>query len=78
MLKNVLKFEEKIGDRNYTAFCESDSPTADAKEFAFRLLKFIGQVEDQAAANASQVKAEESNVPEVKEEPKMECQNGSE
>ncbi len=78
MLKNILKFEEKIGERIYTCFCEADSPISDAKEFAFRLLKFIGQVEDQAAAIASQVKVEESNVPEVKEEPKMECQNGSE
>lgn len=61
MLKSISKLEFKIGEKNYVAYCDNDSPLSHVKEFAFQILKCIGQLEDDAR------KREEESKPQVAE-----------
>lgn len=57
MLKNIAQINEVINERNYTFLCDNDSPTIDIKEFCYRLMKFVGQIEDQAKVQQDAEKA---------------------
>lgn len=46
MIRNISKFEIKIGERTYQLLCELDSPLPEAKEALFQFIKHIGQIED--------------------------------
>lgn len=67
MLKQISKFELKIGEKIYQFFLDSDSPLEHAKEALFQFQKLIGQIEDnvkaQQAQQANQDKVEPINTP---------------
>ena len=46
MIKNISKFEVKIGERTYQMLCEMDSPLPEAKEALFQFIKYLGHIED--------------------------------
>jgi len=54
MLKNIVQYLQKINEKDYTFLCENDSATSDIKEFCFRLLKYVGQIEDQVKVTAQE------------------------
>ncbi len=66
MLKNIVKLECAIGEKQYQLLCDNDSPLTNVKEALFQFLKYIGQIEDQV--KASQPAGESISAPEVKEE----------
>jgi len=66
MIKNVVRLENKIGERVYHFICDNDSPIQDIKDSLFQFGKYIGQVEDAVKAQQEKAKAEQ----EAKEEPK--------
>ena len=70
MLKNIVQIKEVINEKDYTFLCDNDSPTVDIKEFCYRLMKFCGQIEDQAQAQRdAQQEAEKETPVEDKIEP---------
>ncbi len=64
MLKNIVKLEYIINEKQYYLHCDNDAPLTHVKEALFQFLKYIGQIEDQVKAS----KPSEEPVPEVKEE----------
>lgn len=54
MIRNVSKFEVKIGERTYQMLCEMDSPISEAKEALFQFIKHLGQIEDAHAQAPNQ------------------------
>ena len=67
MLKNITEIKEIINEREYISLCDSDSPLSDLKEFAFRLLKVCGNIEDQAKASQEQEKINNDSLQKNKE-----------
>lgn len=59
MLKNVSKYELIIDGKLCQIFLESDIQIAQAKEFSFQFLKYLGQIEDNIRA---QKETEEQKV----------------
>ncbi len=81
MFKNLLQFEAKVQDWVSHWNIPANLPLDVAKEMAFILVKFIGQIEDQAKAQqAAQAQAPEApkeeaapqEFPEPQEVPKSE------
>jgi hypothetical protein len=69
MQKMLIEFTYKINDRDYRIQCEHHSPICDVKEFAYRLIKDVGLIEDQQKIQAEQAKlAEEAKKSEEKKE----------
>jgi hypothetical protein len=64
MLKNIAKLEYTIGTRSYQLLCDSDSPTNELKEALCQFMKFVGYVEDQAAAKQQASQQEENTTTE--------------
>jgi hypothetical protein len=50
MLKNIVRLDEKVNNKDYTLICDNDSPLPDVKEALFQMLKYVGQLEDAAKA----------------------------
>jgi len=72
MIVNIIEIKEVINERDYTLLCANDSPTVDIKEFCYRILKIVGQIEDQAQAQkaaASENEVQET-IPEEDQEEK--------
>lgn len=71
MINNKLEILELINERNYVLLIHNDSPTNDIKEFCFRILKIVGNIEDQAMQQKLALKQQEEtnkNDEEVKDE----------
>lgn len=60
MQKVFLELCQMINGKEFRFQCDPNSPLADAKEFLFLSLKWIGQIED--ANKASQKPAEEPKI----------------
>lgn len=54
MIRNITKFEQKVGDRFYHLFCEMDSPLSEVKDVLLHFLGHVTQIE-----NSSKEKKEE-------------------
>jgi len=59
MIKNQAQFKDTIEEREFQFFCDNDAPTNLAKEFLFRCLKWIGQIEDAAKFQKEQTEKEQ-------------------
>jgi hypothetical protein len=70
MLKNIVQITEVINEKEYSMLCGNDSPTNDIKEFCYRLLKFVGQIEDQVKAQQELEKSVQETAPEAVQEEK--------
>lgn len=68
MLKNIVQLKDIIEGKEFHLLCDNDSPLPSLKEFLFRCLKYVGQIEDQV--KAQQAQSEQSS--QVKEEIKTE------
>ena len=69
MLKNISKFEMTIDGKVFQLLCECDTQFNQAKEFAYQLIKYIGQIEDE-------VKRKQEEETKAKSEEKIEALNG--
>lgn len=67
MHKSVTQLEHKIGDRVFHFTCDPLSPLSEVKDAMFQFLKYVGQIEDAAKAQADAAKANAEVNP---EEPK--------
>lgn len=73
MQKNLTSYCEVIDEKLFQFMCEPHAPTLHAKEFLFRVIKWIGDIEayhqDQAAQQKAQLEeADLSVTDEVKHE----------
>lgn len=71
MLKNIVRLECKVNDKDYQFTCDNDSPIEHIKEVLFQFTKYIGQLEDnikaqQALQSQQEQKPVESMLEEVK------------
>lgn len=48
MMKNIVKLEIKINERDYQFLCDNDSPLDDIKNCLNQYMNFIDQVHEQA------------------------------
>lgn len=71
MLKNIVKISETINEKDYVLLTDNDAPISDIKEFCYRILKFVGNIEDQVKETQKE-KKEDSLTPDPIEEPKPE------
>jgi hypothetical protein len=65
MLKNITKLEHKIGERVFQLLCDNDSLFAEVKDALFQFMKYVGQIEDTAMANASKIAYPQEEVVEI-------------
>lgn len=56
MFKNVVKFDHTIDGKTGHFFCDHDTPIPIAKDMLLQFLKYLGQIEDQAKAQAEEQK----------------------
>ena len=67
MMKNIVRLEHVVADRQYHLLCDNDSPLVHLKEAIFEFLKHIGRIEDQVKAQQVELEAKKAS-----EEPKVE------
>ena len=70
MLKNIAQLKDTIDGKDFVLHCENDAPLSSMKEFLFRCLKYVGQIEDHVRNQQEKSKSEQSS--ELKEETKPE------
>lgn len=68
MLKQVTQFKSVINEIENIFHFDANCPINIAKEAVLECLKWLGQVEDQAKAQAEAKKAEEEKQPEQQQE----------
>lgn len=70
MFKNLVKFEHVVEGKIGHFLCDNDTSFAAAKEMLLQFLKYVGQLEDNARAQAEAAKAaQEAKEAEAKTEP---------
>lgn len=53
MLKNLAQLEHVVSGKAYQFVCAVDAPIQDVKDALFQFLKYVGNIEDQAKAQAA-------------------------
>ena len=74
MLKNITRLESIIADKVYHFSCDMDAPLTHVKEAILKFLYYVGQIEEQVAAQAKAAEerevADKAQAP-VEEPPKV-------
>lgn len=69
MLRNISQLQHIVSGKIYNFTCEPDSPLGDVKECLVKFLQYVGQIEDQVAAQqkkeADEKAASEAIVEEI-------------
>jgi len=59
MTDNEYKLEYKIGEKSFFFTCDKDSPIGHVKDALFKLIQYVGQVEDKIVVQQKESAAQE-------------------
>ena len=79
MLKTISRLEYIAGEKVIHLMCDCDTPIVSVKEAIFQFLKYLGNIEDQVAAQkeeAEKKSAEEKIQIEAEKEECPSCESG--
>jgi hypothetical protein len=68
MLKNVTQLEHKVGERVFHLLCDPSSPLNEVKEALCAFLKYVGNIEDNVAAQQAAKNKHEKESESLEEE----------